>query len=340
MPATLKDIAKETGLSTATISKYLNGAKLREKNRIAIEQAIRKLDYTVNEYARGFKLNRSHIIGVIIPDLNNLFITNILVQMETLLREHDYSIMICDCHTDAALERELVHFLLGRMVDGIINMPVCATGEHLKPALSKKVPVLVLDRMISGLEGQIDNILIDNTCIARKAVQSLIDQGHRQIGLISGPTDYSTSRERLEGYRQALASSKIPLNDSLIVCGDFTLEGGYEGICRLLKGNPNMTAVFPTNYDMTLGAFIALKEQNIRIPEDISFIGFDDMGLARVTHPPLTIVAQPLEQLGIYAAKRILSRLENPEDVPISITLSASLKPGSSVGVPRHAEDE
>ena len=101
-----------------------------------------------------------------------------------------------------------------------------------------------------------------------------------------------------------------------------------------------MTAVFPTNYDMTLGSFIALKEQNIRIPEDISFIGFDDMGLARVTHPPLTIVAQPLEQLGIYAAKRILSRLENPEDVPISITLSASLKPGSSVGVPRHAEDE
>ena len=340
MPATLKDIAKETGLSTATISKYLNGAKLREKNRIAIEQAIRKLDYTVNEYARGFKLNRSHIIGVIIPDLNNLFITNILVQMETLLREHDYSIMICYCHTDAALERELVHFLLGRMVDGIINMPVCATGEHLKPALSKKVPVLVLDRMISGLEGQIDNILIDNASIARRAVQSLIDQGHRQIGLIIGPTDYSTSRERLEGYRQALASSGIPVNDSLIAYSDFTVEGGYESLCHLLKCNPNMTAVFPTNYDMTLGSFIALKEQNIRIPDDMSFIGFDDMGLSRVTHPPLTIVAQPLEQLGIYAARRILSRLEDPDEVPVSITLSASLKIGTSVGVPRHVEDE
>lgn len=110
MPATLKDIAKETGLSTATISKYLNGAKLREKNRIAIEQAIHKLDYTVNEYARGFKLNRSHIIGVIIPDLNNLFITNILVQMETLLREHDYSIMICDCHTMPLLNAVLYSF--------------------------------------------------------------------------------------------------------------------------------------------------------------------------------------------------------------------------------------
>ena len=260
--------------------------------------------------------------------------------METLLREHDYSIMICDCHTDAALERELVHFLLGRMVDGIINMPVCATGEHLKPALSKKVPVLVLDRMISGLEGQIDNILIDNASIARRAVQSLIDQGHRQIGLIIGPTDYSTSRERLEGYRQALASSGIPVNDSLIAYSDFTVEGGYESLCRLLKCNPNMTAVFPTNYDMTLGSFIALKEQNIRIPDDMSFIGFDDMGLSRVTHPPLTIVAQPLEQLGIYAAKRILSRLEDPDEVPISITLSASLKIGTSVGVPRHIEDE
>ena len=109
----------------------------------------------------------------------------------------------------------------------------------------------VVDRMISGLEGQIDNILIDNASIARRAVQSLINQGHRQIGLIIGPTDYSTSRERLEGYRQALASSGIPVNDSLIAYSDFTVEGGYESLCHLLKCNPNMTAVFPTNYDMT-----------------------------------------------------------------------------------------
>ena len=137
-----------------------------------------------------------------------------------------------------------------------------------------------------------------------------------------------------------MASSGIPVNDSLIAYSDFTVEGGYESLCHLLKCNPNMTAVFPTNYDMTLGSFIALKEQNIRIPDDMSFIGFDDMGLSRVTHPPLTIVAQPLEQLGIYAARRILSRLEDPDEVPVSITLSASLKIGTSVGVPRHVEDE
>jgi len=334
MSATLKDIAQETGLSIATVSKYLNGVKLRDKNRIAIEEAIRKLDYTVNEYARGFKLNRSHTIGVIIPNLNNLFVTNILVRMEELLREQRYSIMVCDCHTDPGLESELVHFLLGKMVDGIINMPVCTTGEHLKPALQKNVPVLVLDRAIPELDGQIDSILVDNASVSRKAVRNLLDHGHRQIGVIVGPLDYSTARERLEGYRQALTASGIPVDESLIAYSDFTLEGGYECTCRLLERNPQMTALFPTNYDMTLGAFIAAKERKLRIPEDLSFIGFDDMGLARVTHPPLTVVAQPLDQMGNYAARRILSRLSDPDEIPISITLSAALRLGASVCCP------
>lgn len=340
MPATLKDIAQETGLSIATVSKYLNGAKLREKNRIAIEEAIRKLDYTVNEYARGFKLNRSHIIGVVIPDLNNLFVTNIIVRMEELLREQGYSIMVCDCHTDPALERDIIHFLLGKMVDGIINMPVDATGENLKPALQKNIPVLVLDRAVPDLEGQIDSILVDNVSISRKAVQNLLDHGHKQIGVIVGPSDYSTSTERLEGYRQALASSGISVNDNLIAYSDFTLEGGYECFCQLLEKNSRMTALFPTNYDMTLGAFIAAKERKLRIPEDLSFIGFDDMGLARVTHPPLTVAAQPLDQMGNYAARRILSRLADPEEIPISITLSASLRLGASVSRPHTAKEQ
>lgn len=331
MAATIKDIARETGLSIATISKYMNGSTLREKNRIAIERAIKKLDYTVNEYARGLKSNKSRTIGVVIPELSNLFVTQIITKMEEILRGKGYSIIICDCHTDEKLECEAVHFLMGKMVDGIVNMPVCKNGRHLQPAVDKKIPIILIDRPINSLAGIADSVLIDNTAAAKTAISYLLQRGHREIGIIVGPEDVFTSTQRLKGYFDAFASCGFPVNERNILHSDYTVQGGYACMRRLLTQG-NCTAVFVTNYEMTLGAVIAVNEMGLKIPDEISFIGFDNMDLSRITHPQLTIVTQPLEQIGFHAAKLLLEHLTGDvPSAPITVSLTTMLQEGASV---------
>jgi LacI family transcriptional regulator len=331
MSATIKDIARETGLSIATISKYMNGATLREKNRVAIERAVKKLNYTVNEYARGLKSNKSRTIGVVIPELSNLFVTQIITKMEDILRAQGYSVMICDCHTDEKLECEAVRFLMGKMVDGIVNMPICQDGRHLKPALEKKIPIVLVDRTVDALTGLADSVLIDNAAAAKMATSYLLERGHREIGIIIGPEGVFTTTQRLKGYFDAFGARGLTPDEANIQHGDYMLQGGYESMRRLLA-EKKCTAVFVTNYEMTLGAVIAINEAGLKIPEEISVIGFDNMDLSRITHPRLTIVTQPLEQIGAQAAKLLLEHLTGSTPcAPVSISLSTTLQEGASV---------
>ena len=331
MAATIKDIARETGLSLATISKYLNGGVLREKNRAAIERAIEKLDYHVNEYARGLKSNRSRTVGVVIPELSNLFVTQIISVVEGVLQEQGYSVVICDCRTDEERECRAVRFLLDKRVDGIINMPVCADGRHLRPAVERGIPILLLDRPLDALGGVASCVLLDNENAALMATRRLLELGHRRIGILVGPKDVYTSRMRLKGYRAALEEYGVAPAEELIAYGDYTLEGGHRQICRLLEEAEGMTAAFVTNYEMTLGTLIALNERGVRIPQELSLIGFDNMDLSRVARPPLTIVSQPLEEIGLQAARLMLDQLSGENRTPLTLTLSTSIQEGKSV---------
>ena len=331
MAATIKDIARETGLSLATISKYLNGGALREKNRIAIQTAIQKLDYHVNEYARGLKSNKSKTIGVVIPELSNLFITRIISVMEKILQEKGYSVVICDCYTDEGAECRCVQFLLEKRVDGIINMPVCKDGRHLLPAIEKKLPILLLDRPLTALSDAASCVLLDNQGAACTATGHLLEQGHRRVGIVVGPKDIYTSQLRLRGYQQALEQYGVPFSQELVAYGDYTLQGGLLETCRLLTAVKDMTALFVTNYEMTLGALIACNERGIRIPQELSLIGFDNMELSLVAQPKLTVVTQPLEEMGIQASQLMLGCLSKSRLSPAMIMLPAVLQQGQSV---------
>lgn len=330
MSVTLKDIARETGLSVATISKYINGVTLKEKNRIAVEQAIEKLGYTVNEYARSLKSNKSRTVGVVIPELGNLFIANIISRMEEILRANGYSIIICDCHSDEKLEAEAVRFLLGKMAGGIINMPVSRDGAHLQPVVEKGLPIVLVDRKIPQLESCASGVFIDNEAAAYEATTLLLRHGHRDIGILLGPGDVYTSQCRLTGYRRALEEWNIPCNENHIAYSDYTVQGGYESAQALLSSG-GISAMFVTNYEMTLGAVIAVNERNIRIPEELSLIGFDNLDLSRVTHPKLTIITQPLRDIGTQVAQIMLQQMNGEADVPVTVSLPASLLPGQSV---------
>lgn len=316
MAATMKDIAKRTGLGLATISSYFNGGNVREKNRIKIEEAISELHYEVNEVARGLKTNATRTIGVVIPELNNIFCSEIITEMEDILRNHGYATIICDCRTDKKLEKEAVEFLIRKRVDGLINMPVDMEGEHLKVFEKSGKPMILIDRRIKGLV--CDSVRVDNQSAAREAVELLMADGHKEIGIIGGPSYISTAESRLKGYQDAYEKAGLQVKDSLIYHGDYTIQSGVKGLETLVKNNPDMTAVFVTNYEMTMGAVIGINELGIKIPEQLSMIGFDNLQFARACSPKLTIVSQPTQDIGRKVASIMLKRLgEMPMDVQL-----------------------
>lgn len=307
MGATIKDVAKYTGLSIATISKYINGGNVLEKNRELIEDAIVKLGFKVNELARGLKTNRTKTIGVLIPELDNIFCTTIISNVENILLRHGYSTIVCDYQEDKELEKEKLKFLENKMVDGIIIIPTGENKDIIEEIQSRGTPIVLIDRAIKGLN--CDAVLVDNLNAAYSAVEQLIIRGHKRIGIICGPERIYTTEERLKGYYRVHEDYMIEVDSSLIKYGDYRLEGGYNMLSELVSMKNPPTAVFVTNYYMTLGAIIAINESNIHIPEDISLIGFDNLEMSRIFKPSLSMVVQPMKEISESAAELILRRL-------------------------------
>ncbi len=331
MAATMKDIARHTGLGLATISSYFNGGNVREKNRIKIEKAIEELHYEVNEVARGLKTNATRTIGVVIPELDQIFCTQIIIGIEDILRSHGYATIVCDCRTDRKREKDAVDFLSRKRVDGIICMPVDETGTQLKVFQKTGKPIVLIDRKIAGLSS--DCVLVDNENAAERAVTLLLEKGHTSIGLIGGPGEIYTAQERLKGYFKAHEKRGIPVQESLVYHGDYTMQGGVKALEELVKRNPRMTAVFVINYEMTMGAVICLNELGIKVPRELSIVGFDNREFARACSPKLTIVTQPTRQIAERAAEIMLQRLEENGRTEHYITekLQTQIENGNSV---------
>lgn len=333
MVSTIKDIAKHTGLGLATISSYLNGGNVRDENRIKIETAIKELNFEVNEVARGLKTNKTKTIGVVIPELNNNFCTEIITAMEDILRSHGYATIVCDCRTDKELEKKAVDFLYRKRVDGIINMPVNSDGSHLACFHKAKKPIVMIDRKIIGID--CDYVLVDNLTAVKNAIQMLIDHGHTNIGMIGGPEGIFTAQERLLGYRLALMEAGIVPEERLIEHGDYTINSGVRCLENLVKNNKDMTAVFIANYEMTMGAVIGINELGIKLPDELSVIGFDSAEFARACKPKLTIVTQPTAEIGKKVAELIVKRIEedNSKDEPNYqiLKLQTKIMEGNSV---------
>ena len=329
MAATIKDIARETGLGLATISSYLNGGNVREKNRIKIEKAIRDLHYEMNETARGLKTDKSNTIGVIIPELRSSFCAKILSMVEDQMQDKGYGMLITDCRSDKDREREAVRFLQRKRVDILLNIPVDGTGEHLKPFLESGKPVILLDREIPGLD--CDMVSVDNVEALYLAAGLLTTKGHRRIGAIAGPESISTARDRRRGFLQAAQAAGIDDAARLIEDGDDTIEGGAEAVRRLIAREPDLTGLVVTNNAMTIGTLIGLNEMGIPIPEQISVVGFDNRHFARACRPVLTIVDQPETELSNQLVRLLEKRLSGNDGVKEKIRLRVHVEEGESV---------
>ena len=301
-----------------------------ERNRESIAQAISDLGFHVNEIARGLKTSRTMTVGVLIPDLENVFCTSIVAHIENMLQRAGYSSLICDYREDVALEREKLEFLAKKSVDGFIYMPLGNQEDIVARLLERSLPVILIDRPLPGLA--CDTVLVDNLNAAYGAIEHLINHGHRRIGIIAGPPGIYTAQERLKGYRRVHEDFDLPIADDLILEGDYSLESGYRLMGQLLQRADPPTAVFVTNYEMTLGAIMALNESPIRVPDELSIIGFDNQQLARIVKPALTIVVQPIQAIGETAATLLMKRLRDDRTgFPVIQRLKTGLVLGDSV---------
>lgn len=317
--ATIKEVARMAGVSTATVSKYLNGVNLKERNRIAVQNAIETLDYKLNPTAQGLRKGKTMTIGVLLPELNNLFAMSIVSVIEDILIKKGYSTIICYYKSDKNQEFKKLHFLLNKMVDGIIAMPYYLKSEDFK---NIKIPVVFVDRKPHE---DCSCVLIDNKEASYEATQHFIKNGHSKIGILLGPRDVYTAKERYKGYCDAFTDNGIPLVERYVMSGEYDVMSGHDMTLELIRQKDCPTAIFATNYELTLGAVIALNEKNINIPDEISFIGFDNLELAQVVKPRITIVAQPVQQLGKEVARLILESIENNQRRKSMIELKANL---------------
>lgn len=255
----------------------------------------------------------------------------IISSLENILMQNGYSTIVCDYNQRSDLERAKLGFLMDRQVDGVILMPSGASLPELEPLLGGGIPIVLIDRALEW--PRCDTVLVDNLNASYSAVEKLITLGHRRIGIICGPEDVFTARERCLGYERVLGDYGMTADKTLVKRGDYGIDSGYSLFNELMDGPASPTAMFVTNYEMTLGAVMAANERNIRFPGDLSFIGFDNLQISRVVKPALSIVTQPMEQIGETAANVLLKRMKGDMNgFPAMMRLKTSLLCGESVG--------
>lgn len=331
MAATIKDIKKKTGLSLATISKYLNGGNVLPENRTKIEAAIKELHYEVNELARGLVTSKTKTIGIVVYSIERLFAGALIRYVGESLRKAGYGLLICDSDEDKNVEAENISFLLSKKVDGIIVIPVAKRSRFLRPAMDAGIPIVLLDRELE--DESIDCVKINNRTAAQKAVQLLIENGHQRIAVISSDNNTYTGWERYLGYEDAMRGAGYPIQEEYVKCGVHSIEYGHDSMEKLLLLPEPPTAVFMTNYEISLGAVMALNESGKLCPDDISLVGFDNLLMSHVVKPKLYMMSQPIKEMGEEAVRLMLNRIasEEKEYAPIEIVMKAKMQEGNSI---------
>lgn len=329
MAGTIRDIKNMTGLSLATISKYLNGGNVLPENRALIDAAVKELKYEVNEIARGLVKNKTKTVGVLVYDISSFFSSNILHFIGQELRKHGYAMMICDSCNDTEVEKENLRFLISRKVDGIIVLSVNYSGIFLRPAKEAGIPVVLLDRELQ--DETFDCVCIDNRIAAFRAVDVLIKNNHKKIAIIGSDSEI-TGVERYQGYKDAMEQAGLAVCKDYVKLSKFDVREGYEKMKQLLEMEERPTAVFLSNYETALGAVTALNESSVLCPEEISLFGFDDLLVSKVVRPKLWLVVQPMETLCANAVRILLERVdEDSEEEVMKLTFGAKIQEGDSI---------
>src|ERR1017187_2902456 len=336
---TIREVAAEAGVSTATVSRALAGLDgVAKEARDRVTRAVAKLNYRPNRLARSLRLGHRKVIGVIIPDLQNPFFTGVVHGVEAELHRAGYTLLLGNSDGLAEREEEQLEILRGEGVAGLVFIPGNQPTANYETILTWEIPVVAVDRSPGELE--VDLVCSSNREGMRQAVNHLLSLGYKEIALLNGPEGISVTQERLGGYQDALRIAGIAVRESFIIHSDFRQSGGYAAMGRFLDMSKRPRAIAVANNLMTLGALQAIHERGIRIPEELAVVCFDDMPWAISLRPPLTAVAQPAEELGRTAAQLLLERLEDPTRLVRQVVLPTRLIVRASCGAITPAQAE
>ncbi len=305
---TIKDVAQRAGVSIATVSNVINGtrfvsAELQER----VRRAVAELDYKPSSAGRMLRKRRSRSIGVVLPDPRNQFFQIVAQGIEEQAERYRYNIWYCNSRDESSRENDYLQAMAANGAAGIIVAPSPGGRENLPPLLEAGVPVVVVVRQIERFD--VDQIFADSIDGAYQGTRHLIQLGHRRIGLLIGVREIQTFKERLFGYQKALADHSIPFDPSLVLDAYSHIEEGCEAAKYLLQ-NTDITALFATNYPMTLGALKALRELKIDCPKQVSLLGFDNLDCSSVLVPPLTVVDQKPYEIGYNAGVMLFEQIK------------------------------
>ena len=307
--ATISDVAKKTGVSIKTISRVINNSpEVAEDTRKKVLKIIKTLNYRPNALARGLMTKRTKVLGVIVSDISNPYIPELVRGIADSASERGFDIILSN--TDGNREKEIgcLDVLLGRRVDGLIFTSVSLKSKEVANLQDEGFPLILVNRLIYGINT--NYVIVDSKVGARLAVEHLINLGHKRIGHIAGPEDISASIERLEGYSETLKAHNIDVDKELIKVSNFKQEGGYNSCKELLSIKERPSAIFSANDLMALGAMKYISEIGLRIPDDISIVGFDDINFASLPGIELTTIIVPKYEMGYTSAKILIDEIK------------------------------
>lgn len=311
--STINDVAKQAGVSITTVSYVITGKRYVSDNlKERVLQAMKEVGYRPNSLAKSLKSGKTQTVGLIIPDSSNFFFAEMSRHFEDIGFQNGYIVMLCN--SDDNLEKQSVYLdvLLSKQVDGIVFISVGNDRSTFDQLAEFNIPFVVVDR--DEDEPNADVVLVDNFYGGYQAANYLTSLGHRRIGCIAGPSTLRASEDRVKGYFKALQDNRLELQHELIARGDFRFRSGETAMEKLLNLPDPPTAVFVCNDMMAIGAIRAVHKHNLRVPEDISIIGFDNNPIAEVITPALTTIAQPTSEIAETSMNILLKRIKGDAD--------------------------
>jgi LacI family transcriptional regulator len=305
---TIHDVAKQAGVAPITVSRVINNSGyISQETRYRVEQAISELGYVPNALARGLRSKRTNTLALVMTDITNPFFTNIARGVEDTASESGFSVFFCNTDEQETEEYKYAQILAQKQVDGILLVPACSKSRTVEFLKSIDIPVVLLDRRIPDV--QIDTVRCDSIAGAYELVQLLISLGHKRIAVISGQRGVSTAEDRVIGYHQAMTEAGLEENEQ-VYFGSFTQTSGYEFTKKALTLPYPPTAFLGANNFISIGIMKALRNQKLRVPEDVTLVGFDDLPLPLfIDEPFLTVAVQPAYEMGKKATELLLNRL-------------------------------
>jgi LacI family transcriptional regulator len=311
---TIYDVAREAGVSMATVSRVVNNnPNVKPQTRKKVFEAIERLGYRPNAVARGLASKKTTTVGVVIPDISNAIFAEVARGIEDIANMYHYNIILCNADKRKEKEIRVINTLLEKQVDGLLFMGGVVTDEHLQAFQTATVPIVLCGTNVEG--NTMAAVDIDHQQAAHDAVKLLLDKGHRRIGMISGNLqDPNNGFSRYNGYKNALDEAGVAFDESLVRIGNHRYESGIEAMKYFLELPERPTAIFSATDEMAIGAIHAAQDAGLAIPGDISVISVDNSRMASMVRPLLTTVAQPMYDIGAVSM-RLLTKLMNKENV-------------------------